>query len=235
MNIGILYSGGKDSTHAIELAKKKGWNIKYLLSVKPTRRDCFLFHFATVEHTKELSNILGYKHILINCDVADPKQEANLVKEVVEKNPVDAIVLGGIGLQETQLKSIREALFPLGIEVFASHKGEDHETLMKDLVNRGYEIMITQIASDGMNKWLGEKITKDNFNELKKDSIKYGFHIGFEGGYADTFVVDGPIFNKKFDILNFDKITDSETTGYVEIKNFIIREKEKIVKSFNPQ
>tara|TARA_B100000315_G_scaffold136852_1_gene126090 strand:- start:12317 stop:13021 length:705 start_codon:yes stop_codon:yes gene_type:complete len=225
MNIAILFSGGKDSINAVQLAKQKGWNIKYLLSVKPSRTDCYLFHFATVEHTKEIAKILGYSHILVDCDVADPQKEADIVKEVVTKNPVDAVVLGGIGLQETQLKVIRDTLFPLGIEVFASHKDENHESLMRKLIKDNYEIIITQVASDGMSKWLGKKLTKDNFEELKKDSIKYGFHVGFEGGYADTFVVDGPIFKKRFEVLDTEKVMDTEESGYVIIKDYIIKDK----------
>jgi len=227
MNIAILFSGGKDSVNAIQLAKQKNWNIKYLLSVKPTRTDCYLFHFATVEHTKEIAKILGYNHILVNCDVADPKKEAEIVKEVVAKNPVDAVVLGGIGLQETQLKVIREVLFPLGVEVFASHKDEDHESLVRNMIKEGYEIMITQVASDGMNKWLGKTLTKDNFDELKKDSLKYGFHIGFEGGYADSFVVDGPIFSKRFDVMDSKRVMESEDSGHIIINDYLIKDKKK--------
>lgn len=225
MNVAILFSGGKDSINAVRLAKEKGWNIKYLLSVKPNRTDCYLFHFATVEFTREISKILGYNHILADCDVADPIKEAEIVKNVIIKNPVDAVVLGGIGLQETQLKSIRDVLFPLGVEVFASHKGEDHESLMRGMLKDGYEIVITQVASDGMKQWLGKTLTKDNFDDLKRDSIKYGFHIGFEGGYADTLVVDGPIFEKRFNALEMEKVMESENSGHVIIKNYMIKEK----------
>ena len=86
MEVAILYSGGKDSTLAIEHCKKRGWDIKYLLSVKPSRRDCYLFHFATVENTPALSESMGIPQILLGCDVADPKEEAQIVKEAVEKN-----------------------------------------------------------------------------------------------------------------------------------------------------
>ncbi len=225
MNIAILFSGGKDSINAIKLAKQKGWDIKYLLSVKPNRTDCYLFHFATVEYTKEIAKILGYNHILVNCDIANPQKEAEIIKDIIAKNPVDAVVLGGIGLQETQIKVLRDTLFPLGVEVFASHKDEDHENLIRKMINQGYEIIITQIASDGMKEWLGKTLTRDNFDELKKDSIKYGFHIGFEGGYADTFVIDGPIFDKRLEILNFEKVMESENNGYIKIKDYIVREK----------
>src|SRR3989338_7924309 len=144
MKVAILYSGGKDSTFAIDMAKEKGWQIEYLLSVKPTRKDCFLFHFATVEQTKKLAEMLGLRHIYVTCDVADPKKEAQIVKEVVKKNPVDAVVLGGIGLQETQLRSIQEALKPLNIKAFASNYGEDHRELFSRMIEKGYKITITR-------------------------------------------------------------------------------------------
>src|SRR3989338_4823326 len=76
MRVGILYSGGKDSTYAIAECHNKGWEIAYLLSVKPSRTDCFLFHYATVEHTPALAKILKLPHRLIGCDVADPQKEA---------------------------------------------------------------------------------------------------------------------------------------------------------------
>ena len=205
MKIAILYSGGKDSTFAIDYAQSKGWEIKYLLSVKPTRTDCYLFHFATVEHTPELAKILKIPHILKTCNVADPVQEAKIVKDVVKDNLVDAVVLGGTGLQETQIRSIQSALRPLGVEAFASHAGFDHDEVMKDMVKKGYKIIITQIASLGLDKqWLGAPINKDTLPELFKLSRQYGFHCGGEGGYFDTLVVDGPIFDKRLEILDFD-------------------------------
>ena len=215
-----MYSGGKDSTLAIEYAMNKGYTIKYLLSVKPTRTDCYLFHYATVEHTGELAKILGLKHILISCGVANPVKEANLVKDaVLNEDKIDALILGGIGLQLTQLGSLQKALLPLGVEVYASHAGSDHETLFREMLDKGYEILISQVASDGLIKWLGKTITTENFEDLKKDSIKYGFHLGFEGGMADTLVLDGPIFNEKLEILDSVKVIESEYNGHVVINN----------------
>ena len=223
MDVAILYSGGKDSTLAIEYALNKGYNIKYLLSVKPTRTDCFLFHYATVEHTKELANILGLKHILISCDLADPIKEAELVKNVVLKEEkIDALILGGIGLQLTQIGSLQKALLPSGMEVFAAHAGQDHDQIIKDMIDRGYEIIITQIASDGLKNWLGKSLNKENFNSFVRDSVKYGFHVGGEGGYYDSLVVDGPIFNQKLEILSSKKVMESDYNGYVLINNFKI-------------
>ena len=218
MDVAILYSGGKDSTFAIEYAMKKNWNIKYLISVKPNRSDCYLFHFATVELTKCMAESLGIKHIYTTCTEADPIKEAQIIKDIVEKNPVDSVILGGIGLQETQINSIREALFPLGVDVFASHAGYDHFELMKEMINKGYEIIISEIAADGLGaNWLGKRLTMKNINEFAELSAKYGFHIGGEGGSYNTFVCDGPIFPKKLEVISVEKIMDGDFSGYINI------------------
>ena len=224
-----MYSGGKDSTYAVDYCKNKGWNIKYLISVKPDRTDCYLYHFATVELTKELAKILGYKHFYLTCNIADPEKEALIIMEIVEKNKIDALVLGGIGLQETQLRTFQKMLMPLSIEVFAAHAGEDHGELFKEMLEKGYKIIISQVASDGLMKWLGKEITRKNFENLKKDSIKYGFHLGFEGGFADSIVVSGPIFGNKELILDeIEKIVEDPYCGHIAVKKFHLAEKPEI-------
>jgi len=226
MKVAILYSGGKDSTFVIDYARTKGWDIKYLLSIKPTRTDCFLFHYATVEHTPKLAEIMGIPHILKECDVADPKKEAEIVKNVVKDNMVDAVVLGGTGLQETQIRSIQDALRPLGVEAFACHAGLDHDDVMKEMVDKGYKIMITQFASLGIDKsWLGQIITKEKLKELFDNSVKFGFHCGGEGGYYDTLVVDAPFFDKKLEIKSFDINMESEYAGHLVVKELEIKSK----------
>ncbi len=228
MQVAILFSGGKDSTFAIDYALERGWDIKYLLSIKPTRKDCYLFHFATVEHTPKLASAIGIKHYLRTCSVADPKLEAEIVKRFVEKHPVEALILGGTGLQETQIRSLQEALLPIGIEVFAAHSGEDHDELMIKMAEKGYKFMITQIASDGLDeKWLGRVLDEDAMQELFERAIDYGFHCGGEGGYYDTLVLDGPIFSKRLEVKSFRRVMEKENVGHVEIDRFDLVVKRK--------
>ncbi|HIG98392.1 TPA: diphthine--ammonia ligase [Candidatus Woesearchaeota archaeon] len=231
MNVAVMYSGGKDSNYAVQHAIEKGWSIKYLLSVKPTRTDCYLFHFATVEHTPVQAEALGLKHYLLGCSVADPKAEAAIVEKFVagkqksKSEKVDAVILGGTGLQATQIRSLQDALRPYGIEVFAAHSGLDHFDVLKQMIEKGYEIIITQVASEGLPDWLGKRITKENIARLDADSIKFGFHVGGEGGYYDSFVADAPMFGKSIVIKETEKVMEDAYSGHVIIKQLKLADK----------
>ena len=236
MNVAVMYSGGKDSNFAVEYALQRGWNVKYLLSVKPSRTDCYLFHFATVEHTPVQAESLGLKHYLLGCDVADPVKEAAIIEKFIaqkqqsKSEKVDAVLLGGTGLQATQIKSIQNALRPYAIEVFAAHSGLEHLDVLKQMVKEGYEIMITQVASEGLPGWLGQKITPDNIGQLEKDSIKFGFHVGGEGGYYDSFVLDAPAFSKRIVLEDSEKVMEDAYSGHIVIKKLKLVDKKASIK-----
>jgi len=76
-----------------------------------------------------------------------------------------------------------------------------------------------------LKDWLGKKITKENFSQLKKDSVKYGFHIGFEGGYADTLVLDCPLFAKRLVVEDMSVIFEDNYCGHVVINKYRVEEK----------
>ncbi|MDO8628238.1 MAG: diphthine--ammonia ligase [Nanoarchaeota archaeon] len=223
MKVAVMFSGGKDSVFAVDHCLSKGWDIQYLLSVKPSRRDCYLFHYATVEHTPHLADALNCKQILVGCDVADPVEEAKIVRAIVAKNPVDAVVLGGVGLQETQLRSVRDALFDLGVEVFAAHKDEDEEVLMRRMIADGYRVILTEIASDGLSEeWLGKELTLENFEKLKVLSQKFGFDLLGEGGYYNSLVIDGPIFTKRLELVESKKVMEAANSGYLLVEKVAV-------------
>ena len=227
MDVGIMFSGGKDSTYAIYHAKQKGWNIRWLLSVKPTRTDCFLFHYAAVEHTPKIAEMLNIPHKLISCNVADPQAEADLVKNTVLSMPkVDAVVFGGTGLQLTQIGSVQKALQPHKIEVFAAHAGLEHEDVMRQMLKDGFRFKIVQIASDGLTeKDLGKTLAPEVMDEFVQRSIKFGFHVGGEGGYYDTLCVDCPMFSKKVELTEAKANMESHNVGHLIIKDLALVQK----------
>ena len=90
-----------------------------------------------------------------------------------------------------------------------------------------YLIFVDAPIEERYKRSLERKRATDNlsFEEFKKDSVKYGYHIGMEGGYMDTLVLDGPLFNKSLEITSSNKIFESEYNGYVKINSYNILEK----------
>jgi diphthamide synthase (EF-2-diphthine--ammonia ligase) len=64
-------------------------------------------------------------------------------------------------------------------------------------------------SSGGLDEsWLGKKITDDDLVTLENLSEKHGFNLSFEGGEAETFVIDCPLFSYPIKIQKFKKIWD---------------------------
>ena len=58
MKLGILFSGGKDSTYACYLAKKNGYQIKCLISIFSKNKESFMFHTPSIKMVKEQAKIM---------------------------------------------------------------------------------------------------------------------------------------------------------------------------------
>lgn len=221
MNVAVLFSGGKDSTLAIHEALNRGWNVKALIAVKPKNTEAYLWHYATVELTKLSSKAMNLPLHLIKSKDIGPDKETKELDKLLSKLDIDAILLGGVGLQKTQINAVAKVAKKHGIDVIVPHANLDHLELVKQAINLGFDIRITSVATDGLDaSWLGKKIDKETLKELEKLSKKFGFHIGFEGGYADTFVCDAPIFKKKVEFIRTEKVWDDKThSGYLVVND----------------
>ena len=49
MRLGLLFSGGKDSTYAAYLANKQGYKISCLITIISENKESFMFHTPSVE------------------------------------------------------------------------------------------------------------------------------------------------------------------------------------------
>ena len=83
------------------------------------------------------------------------------------------------------------------------------EKYMDDLVDSNFDFIMTNVSSDGLDdKWLGKSISKSDVNTLKNLSKKFGFNLNFEGGEAETFVIDCPLFSNSIKIIQSEKKWD---------------------------
>jgi len=197
----ILFSGGKDSCLALHKAKQRGYEIKYLLSIIPKNFDSFMFHKPYLNLLKKQAEMLDINLIIQESKGIEEKELGdlnNLIKKV--KGEVDTIITGGIA-SNYQGKRIKNICDKLGLGFYAPLWDYPGEKVWKELFNEGFKMILTKISCEGLNnEWVGVKIDKERFEELKKLAEKYKFRIDFEGGEAESAVLDMPEFKKQIKI-----------------------------------
>ena len=96
---------------------------------------------------------------------------------------------------------------------------------MMEIISLGFEVIVTAVAAEGLDKsWLGREIDQNMLDDLEELNRRYGVHLAFEGGEAETFVLDGPIFKKRIRILEFEKKWFDDS-GVLEIRDAILVDK----------
>ena len=93
---------------------------------------------------------------------------------------------------------------------------------MTELLYSGFRFIITSVTAAGLDdSWLGKEITTKDIQTLDSLSSKHGFHLAFEGGEAETFVIDCSLFSHPIKIIKANKIWDGYR-GRFEITEAIL-------------
>ena len=214
MKLASLFSGGKDSTYAIFLAKKLGHTVDVLLTLYPHSNESHLLHHPNINFTSLQSESMKIPQLTGKIQSNKPKNEFETLNDLIicakERYSIEGIVHGGI-LSNYQKENFSEACKNNQLEIHSPLWEKEPESYMKELLYENFEYIISTVSSDGLNNsWLGQTINKTNLNELQKLHKKFNFNLNFEGGEAETFVTNCPLFEKPILILN----SKTEWDGY---------------------
>ena len=199
MKLAVLFSGGKDSTYSIYKVKQMGHDVKCLITIFPKSANSHLLHFSNIELTKLQSETLGIPQITSALDSDESSEEINMIKILLEKAKVDfqidGLVHGGIS-SEFQKKSFEKICMEINLGTITPLWKTNSKEYMSDLINSSFKFILTSVSSDGLDEtWLGKIITMNDVSLLSNLSDKYGFNLNFEGGEAETFVIDCPLYS----------------------------------------
>lgn len=203
MKLGILFSGGKDSTYAAWLAKEYGHKISCLISIWSENEDSFMFHTPAIELTKKQAEAMKVPLIIVKTK---GKKEVELVDlEKAIKKAVKDFEIGGVvtGAVESvyQASRVQKICNKLKIECFNPLWQKNQSKILEDLVKAKFEVVISGVAAYPLDeKWIGKKIDKNFIDEIKKLSEKYKINPAGEGGEFESLVVNFPLFKKKLEI-----------------------------------
>ena len=198
--------------YAIYNAKKLGHEIVVLFTIQPKSDESHLLHFPNISQTKLQSQSMNIPQIIvsikdINVDI-EILELNNLIKTAKKTFDFEGIIHGGISslYQKNKFEILCQ---DNNLELISSIWQKNALSYMKELINNNFEFIISSVSSDGLDQsWLGKLI---NFSELKKlESLskKFQFNLNFEGGEAETFVINCPLFKNRIKIIKSNKIWD---------------------------
>lgn len=204
MKLGALFSGGKDSTYAIYFAKKAGHRIECLISILPVADDSLLFHYPNSEMTKYLAQAMHMPLVRVPARGRSKEDEAAALDEALSNamslHEIDGVVHGGIA-SNFQRQAFEAICKKHDLQSFAPLWTANPENYMHELLDRSFSVMVVGVSAMGLGKeWLGRIIDHESLAQLVILSKKHGFNLAFEGGEAETLVLDCPLFSKKFQV-----------------------------------
>ena len=218
MKAAVLFSGGKDSTMAVYKAIEEGYDVEYLVSMISDNPESYMFHVPNI-HITELSSeameiplIKAKTHGVKEKELDDLKGVLNKLKE----RGVEAIFAGALA-SEYQKSRIDQLCSDLGLVSIAPLWHIDPKKYMEEIIDSGFEVIIISVSAEGLDEsWLGRRIDHQLLEEIINLNSKYGMHMAFEGGEAETLVLDCPIFKRRIKIIEASNVWDRDS-GYLLI------------------
>lgn len=203
MKVAVLFSGGKDSCYACYKAMQEH-KVVCLISVISKNKESYMFHTPNITLTDLQAKAMEIP--LIKKETKGEKEVEledlkTIIKEAKNKFKIEGVVTGALA-SEYQASRIKTICEDLNLESINPLWNKEQDTFIKELINKKFEVMIVAVACEGLDEsWLGKVITRENLPKLLELSEKYQFNAAFEGGEAETLVVNAPFFKKRINIL----------------------------------
>ena len=233
----VSWSGGKDSAYSCYLAMKSGLNVRYLASMMTSNNGRLFPHYLTPEIIQAQANALDIPLIQQWVRVPD-----KVTREKIKVNEYDDSFIDM--LQRLKSQGISKGVFGVvsaGNRFAAAHRawvesvcgtagiepclplwGFDRETIIQNIVEDNFKPIIVVADNHRLGPdYLGRVVDKELLAELKAR-----FEASPDGkvGLYHTFMIDGPIFQKRLEIDKAEKIM-VEGIWYLDIQRFHLTSK----------
>jgi diphthine-ammonia ligase len=214
------WSGGKDSCLACHQAITDGLKVRYLLNMVREDGKRSWTHGQSAEVLQRQSQAIGIPLIQRRTSGADYEAEFKDVILTLKEEGVMGGVFGDIDLEEHR-QWIEKVCGAVDIAPYLPLWGRSQETLVREFIEAGFEAIVVVAKSDLFGEeWVGRKVDMDFLSYLKANDIS---PCGESGEYH-TFVIDGPLFKQRVEILETSKVFREEH-WFLEILNCELRTK----------
>ena len=160
MRLGVLFSGGKDSTLALHLAAEKE-EVVCLITVVSKNKESYMFHTPNIDVTALQAEALGLPLVSVVTEGKKEEELADLEKAIAkakEEFQIDGVVTGAVE-SVYQASRVQRICNHLDVWCFNPLWKHDQKVLLKTLVEKNFKVIISGIFAYPLTRrWLGKQI-----------------------------------------------------------------------------
>jgi diphthine-ammonia ligase len=219
MRLGVLFSGGKDSTLALHKAIEKE-RVECLITLVSENAESYMFHTPNVNITSLQAEALGLpliQKITRGEKEKELKDLEDAISQGIDKFNIEGIVTGAVE-SVYQAERVQRICHKLDVWCLNPLWKKNQKFLLEEIVDKNFETIISGVFAYPLDgSWLGKEIDKTMIAKLVLLSESYGLSPSGEGGEIETTVLDAPLFKKKIEILDYEVETKGNS-GVFKIK-----------------
>ncbi len=227
MKVAVSWSGGKDSCFACYKAIQEGHDVSQLL-IMMSDPSTSNFHMIHSDMLDAQSHSIGIP--IVKCTTTPGTYEQDFKKTLLQMkaNGVEGFVTGDVydvALHEAGW--LDRICKEVGLIPVKPLWHRDTQQILEEFISEGFKATLIRVKTDVLGmEWLGREINKEFFADLLKLGI---VDPCGERGEFHTFVTDGPLFKKRIEILESEKVK-LNGNGRLIIKRFDVKPKRSLGK-----
>jgi diphthine-ammonia ligase len=199
MKLGVLYSGGKDSSYVCGRAIEAE-EVACLITINPRNRDSYMFHTPNIRWVRLQAEAAGLPLVEVESAGVEEAELEDLIRAIrlaQNRYGIEGVVTGAI-LSVYQATRIQRICSDLDVWCFNPLWHTDPDAYLLRLIREGFDVIVSGVFSAPFDEsWLGKRLDEPALQDLSRFSLRYGITLTGEGGEYETFVLDAPFFNKK--------------------------------------
>ncbi len=225
MRLGVLFSGGKDSSYALYEAMKTD-DVVCLISILSRNPESYMFHTPNISLVRLQAEASGIPLIEVETEGVKERELSDLEEAICrakKEHNIGGIVTGAVE-SVYQSERIQRICDKLDLYCFNPLWKKDQEELLREIVKAGFDVIVSGVFAHPMDRsWLGRRLDDKAVDELVSIGRNHRISPSGEGGEIETTVLDAPFFKGSIAILK------SRTQGGNDSGTFVI-EKAELVK-----
>src|SRR4030042_3861649 len=168
MKLGVLFSGGKDSTLALHKAAEKN-EIVCLITLVSENKESYMFHTPNIDVTALQAEALGLpliKKLTEGVPEEELKDLEEAIAQAVKRFKKEGVVTGAVE-SVYQAKRIQSICDRLKVSCLNPLWKKNQKALLEELATKSFKVIISGVFAYPLDEsWLGKEIEQERIERL---------------------------------------------------------------------